>query len=246
VLHFHNVSLAYADGPVLSGFDFTVAPGEVVVLLGRSGCGKTTLLRLASGLAAPAQGRISNAFRRTSMVFQEPRLLPWSSALDNVVFALKATGLPDRACRLRAAVLLDRFGFTAADQRKLPAELSGGMQNRVAIARALVVEPDLVLMDEPFAALDIGLRRDLQDLVRDTVARARLAVLFVTHDITEAVRLADRLVVLSPRPARIVYEQRGAPVVDPVAIHQAAGALLEVPAVRTALLAPAGAAAAAS
>ncbi|MTW14764.1 ATP-binding cassette domain-containing protein [Rhodoplanes serenus] len=237
MLRFERVGLRYADGPVLAGFDLAVAPGELVVLLGPSGCGKTTLLRLAARLAAPSTGRVVNRFARTAVVFQEPRLLPWWSALDNVAFALAARGVAPAERRGRAAALLGRLGFSTADLRKRPAALSGGMQGRTAIARALVVEPDLVLMDEPFAALDVGLRRDLQDLVRGAVDRDGAAVLFVTHDVTEAVRMADRLVVLSRRPARVVHDVRTRPEASPAAIHRAAAALLDTPAVRAALLA---------
>ncbi|EJW13525.1 ABC transporter related protein [Rhodovulum sp. PH10] len=236
MLRFDKISLGFGDGPVLKNFSLEVLPGEVVVLLGRSGCGKTTLLRLAAGLLRPDAGRVANGFSRTAVVFQEPRLLPWSSARENVAFALAARGVPPAERDACAKALLARFGFAAADMEKRPLALSGGMQSRVAIARALVVEPDLVLMDEPFAALDIGLRRDLQDLVRETVESTRRAVLFVTHDVTEAVRLADRLVVLSPRPAKIVHEARTVPVVDPARIHMAAAALLDRPEVSGALM----------
>ncbi|NVO15182.1 MAG: ATP-binding cassette domain-containing protein [Rhodoplanes sp.] len=237
MLRFENVTLRYGDGPVLAGFDLAIAPGELVVLLGPSGCGKTSLLRLACGLARASHGRIANTFARTAVVFQEPRLLPWWSALDNAAFGLAANGVRTAERRARAAALLGRFGFSATDLHKRPPALSGGMQGRVAIARALMVAPDLVLMDEPFAALDVGLRRDLQDVVRAAVTETGLAALFVTHDVTEAVRLADRLVVLSPRPARVVHDERTSPVDAPSKIHLAAAALLDRPAVRDALLA---------
>nr|WP_284701268.1 ATP-binding cassette domain-containing protein [Rhodoplanes tepidamans] len=239
-MRFDEVTLRWGDGPVLERFDLAVAPGEVAVLLGPSGCGKTSLLRLASGLVRPSGGRVVNGFRRTAVVFQEPRLLPWWSARDNVAFALLAQGVSRDAAREKAGGLLGRFGFSAADCAKRPDALSGGMQSRVAVARALAATPDLVLMDEPFAALDVGLRRDLQDLVRGAVSDTGLAALFVTHDVTEAVRLADRLLVLSARPARIVHDERVAPVAEPSAIHRAAAALLDRPAVRAALLGPGG------
>ena len=237
MLIFDNVTLNFADGPVFERLDLTVEPGQLVALLGPSGCGKTRALKIAAGLIKPTGGRIENRFRRTAIVFQEPRLLPWANARDNAAFALAAMGIERAVSRVRAAELLTSFGFAPADLAKRPAELSGGMQSRVAIARAYAVEPDLVLMDEPFAALDVGLRRDLQDLVRDAVERRGAAVLFVTHDVTEAVRLADRIMVLSPRPARVVYEIGSAPITDPAVIHKAAAALLEKPPVRAALLA---------
>jgi NitT/TauT family transport system ATP-binding protein len=237
MLTFSGVALGFGDGPVFDRLDLTIEPGRLAALLGRSGCGKTTALRLAAGLVRPGAGRIDNRFRRTAMVFQEPRLLPWASARDNAAFGLAALGVAREERRARAAELLTTFGFAPADLDKRPAQLSGGMQSRVAIARAFAIEPDLVLMDEPFVALDVGLRRDLQDLVRETVDRRGSAVLFVTHDVTEAIRLADRILVLSPRPARVVLDRPAAPLADPAAIHAAASALLADGAVRAALFA---------
>ncbi|BBF93119.1 ABC transporter ATP-binding protein [Blastochloris tepida] len=236
MLAFDGVTVDFGDGPVFDRLDLAVAPGRLVALLGRSGCGKTTSLRLAAGLVAPASGRVENRFRRTATVFQEPRLLPWADATDNAAFGLAALGVGRDERRARAAGLLTGFGFAPGDLGKRPAELSGGMQSRVAIARAFAVEPDLVLMDEPFAALDVGLRRELQDLVREAVERRGTAALFVTHDVTEAIRLADRILVLSPRPARVVLDAAAAPTADPAAIHAAAASFLALPAVRGALL----------
>lgn len=237
MLTFRNVTLDFGDGPVFDHFDLAIAPGRLAALLGRSGCGKTTALRLAAGLVKPDTGHVDNRFGRTAMVFQEPRLLPWASARDNAAFGLAARGVPREARRARAEALLTAFGFARADLDKRPCQLSGGMQSRVAIARAFATEPDLVLMDEPFVALDVGLRRDLQDLVRQTVDRRGSAVLFVTHDVTEAIRLADRILVLSPRPARVVLDRPATPLGDPAAIHAAASALLADVAARSALFA---------
>ncbi len=238
MLRLGDVRLDFADGPVLAGIDLAVRPGELVVLLGRSGCGKTTLLRLAAGVLAPTGGQVENAFRDAAMVFQEPRLLPWADARDNAAFGFKARGLPAAARRAMAEEILIRLGFGPGDLHKRPPALSGGMQQRVAIARALALAPDLVLMDEPFAALDVGLRAELQRIVRAEVERAGMAALFVTHDITEAVRLADRIVVLSPRPARVVAQIEQRPATAPDAVYAAAAELLRRPEVADALAPP--------
>jgi NitT/TauT family transport system ATP-binding protein len=225
----------FGPQPVLDRIDLTVAPGEFVVVIGASGCGKTTLLRLAAGALAPSTGRVENHFSRTACVFQEPRLLPWRDAIDNAGFGLKALGLDGPNRRARAADILTRLGFSAADLRKRPAALSGGMAQRVALARALAIAPDLLLMDEPFGALDIGTRRRMQDLTRQEAEQAGMAVLFVTHDIAEALRLASRIVVLSPQPGQIVANFAHAPLRDPAEIFKAASVLLKRPEIEAAL-----------
>ena len=224
---------------ILAGIDLKVRAGELVVLLGPSGCGKTSLLRIAAGMAQPASGRGENGFSRVAMVFQDPRLLPWADARDNAAFGLKAAGVARAERRAVAAAILMRLGFCAADLGKRPAQLSGGMLQRVAIARAFALAPDLVLMDEPFSALDVGLRQDLQALLRAEVEEAGAAVLFVTHDVTEAVRLADRIVVFSPRPARVVADIPQVPMLASVsAAYDASAALLRRPEVAAALAPP--------
>lgn len=216
MLAFENVSYDVGAGPILADVDLSVSRGELVVLLGPSGVGKTTILRLAAGFLRPNRGRVANEGLRTAMVFQEPHLLPWESALDNAALPLEANGRSRREARGAARHWLLRLGFGRDDLDKRPAELSGGMQARVAIARAFVVAPDVVLLDEPFAALDPARRRSLQGLLRDLVEESGVSALFVTHDPGEAVRLADRIAILTGRPARIVAEIAATPIADPV------------------------------
>jgi NitT/TauT family transport system ATP-binding protein len=235
MLRFEDIALSFGATKVIDGLDLEVRAGELVVMLGRSGCGKTSALRIAAGLVPPTRGRILNTFTRTACVFQEPRLLPWASARDNAAFAMKALGLKRAERDARASALLRRFGLEETDLDKRPRELSGGMAQRVATARALAIEPELVLMDEPFGALDAGFRRDMQDIVRKIAREERVTVLFVTHDVTEAVRLADRIIVMSPSSARVVADIANTPPGSQPGVYEAAAALLRHPAVIGAL-----------
>lgn len=228
---------------VLDQVGLTLTSGEIVGLLGRSGSGKSTLLRSIAGLIQPSQGEITFEGAKVTgtpdgiaMVFQSFALFPWLTVLQNVELGLEAQGVSPAERRQRALSAIDLIGLDGFESA-YPKELSGGMRQRVGLARALVVHPKVLLMDEPFSALDVGLRQDLQGLVRTEVERARTAVLFVTHDITEAVRLADRIVVLSARPSRVVADVRHAPVSTPSAIYEAAAALLRRPDVGPALVA---------
>ena len=189
----------YGDRIVLQGLDLQIARGEFVALLGESGCGKTTLLRALAGLD-PIQGGRIDAPRRPAVVFQEHRLLPWDALWANV-----ALGLPGPAIRERAAAALTEVGL--GDRLDdWPRNLSGGQAQRVALARALVQEPELLLLDEPFAALDALTRIRMHALVKRLVARHRPGVLLVTHDVDEAIMLADRILVM--RRGAIAFEHR--------------------------------------
>lgn len=182
---------AFGDKVVLDGVDLEIRRGEFVVLLGPSGTGKTTLLRLLTGLEKPDSGQVLVPSRRTT-VYQEPRLIPSKRVLGNVTVGQpRSADTRDRGTQALAEVNLD------GKARQWPATLSGGEAQRVALARALVREPELLLLDEPFAALDALTRLQMQDPVGDLVARHRPAVLLVTHDVDEAVRLADRVLILN-------------------------------------------------
>lgn len=205
-LHLHQVGHRFALTEVLAGIDLELAAGETVALVGPSGCGKTTLLNLVAGLLVCTEGRIDNRFSSVACMFQQPRLLPWKSAADNIALGLKARGIGRTERMQRAEALGLAMGLSKDDLRKFPHTLSGGMQSRVALARALALEPDLLLLDEPFSALDIGLKAELYALLLDQVVARSSAVLMITHDLMEAVRLADRIVMMAPQPGRIVRE----------------------------------------
>ena len=208
VLELRDIGHSYFGRTVLDRIDLAVGPGEVVALVGPSGCGKSTLVHIAAGVMEARRGRVERAYRRHGMVFQGPRLLPWATALENIAYPLRISGVRrgERAQRARAAA--ERVAFDAADLGKFPVELSGGMQQRVAIARALVVDPDFIFFDEPFTALDAALKRRMQDLVIDASRAAHFAALFVTHDLIEAARIAHRILVLDVAGRGVAGERR--------------------------------------
>ncbi|WP_127499760.1 ABC transporter ATP-binding protein [Actinoplanes solisilvae] len=186
-----------------------VADGEFVAIVGRSGCGKSTLLRLIAGLLPPTGGRVDVGGERVvkprrdvSMMFQRPALLPWRTVLDNVLLPVQIFGFRKAEYRDRAEQLLALTGLTGFEKR-LPHELSGGMQQRVALCRALIARPQVMLMDEPFSALDPLIREELSVELQRIHMEQEATTVFVTHSIDEAVLLADRVVVLSPRPGRV-------------------------------------------
>ena len=191
-----GVTRTFADREVLRGLDISIAPGEFAALLGRSGTGKSTLLRILGGLDPDYGGEVLVPQRR-AVVFQEPRLLPWQRVLPNVALGLKPSGPNERGLlRERSISALSEVGL-ASHARAWPVTLSGGEAERVALARALVREPQLMLLDEPFGALDALTRARMHGLLQDLCARHRPAVLLVTHDVDEAILLADRVLVLT-------------------------------------------------
>jgi NitT/TauT family transport system ATP-binding protein len=187
----------------LDGVSLSVAPGQFVCLIGASGCGKSTLLSLVAGLDVPTSGQVNTGGRKVALMFQEPALFPWLTAAKNVEIPLRAAGVPKAQRRERVAELLDLVQLGAfAD--KLPHQLSGGMRQRVALARSLAQEADVLLMDEPFGALDAMTRDLLHEVLEGIWRRRQLTILFVTHEVREAVRLGDRVVLLSSRPGRVI------------------------------------------
>ncbi len=203
-----GVSKVYGRGRAavhaLDQVSLAAAPGEFTCLIGASGCGKSTLLSLVAGLDTPTAGEISVG-GRVAFMFQEPGLFPWLTAAGNVELALRARGAGKAERRKRAAELLETVHLGGFG-RKRPHELSGGMRQRVALARALAQDADVLLMDEPFGALDAMTRDFLHDELDLVCAGRNLTVLFVTHNVREAVRLGDRVVLLSSRPGRVIAE----------------------------------------
>ena len=202
-----QLRIAYGES-LAAEVDLDVDPGEIVVLLGPSGCGKSTILRAMAGLLTPIGGTAEvdggavGTGAQCAMVFQEDALLPWRTARKNVEFALRLRGVPRGRRRPEALELLNQVGLNDFGDH-LPGALSGGMRQRVQLARTLAAQPRVLLMDEPFGALDAQTRADMQRLLISVWQRHKTTVLFVTHDVDEALLLADRIVLLTTRPARI-------------------------------------------
>ena len=205
-----NLSKQFGDKTVLEDINFSMQSGEFVTFVGSSGCGKSTLLRLIAGLDQPSSGQIhvdgspvEGPGPDRGMVFQKYSLYPWLNAADNVSFGMRLQGMTSNDVRDRTAYFLEVVGLQDA-ATKLPRELSGGMQQRVAIARALATNPSVLLLDEPFGALDLQIRETMQDFLLNLWQRTGLTVLLITHDVEEALVLAQRVHVLAPNPGRII------------------------------------------
>jgi NitT/TauT family transport system ATP-binding protein len=198
-----DVGQRFGDLVALDGVSLRVAPGEVVAVVGPSGCGKTSLLEIVCGLAAPASGRVET--EPAVLMPQRDALLPWLSALDNAALPLRIAGRPRDEARAAARPVLDALGLEGFASAR-PHELSGGMRQRVAFARTLLAGRPVLCLDEPFGALDAITRAEAQSWLARALEREPRAVLLVTHDVEEALVLADRVVVLSPRPGRVVAD----------------------------------------
>jgi ABC-type nitrate/sulfonate/bicarbonate transport system ATPase subunit len=202
-----NVSRTFAtrrgELPAVSGMSLSAEPGEIVAVVGPSGCGKTTLLEMICGLQAPDAGNVTSA--PAALMPQRDLLLPWLTALDNAALAMRVRGVDRKQAQAAAAPWLERFGLAGFDQTR-PAELSGGMRQRVSFLRTLLAGKPVLALDEPFASLDAITRAEMQGWLGQVLASEPRTVVLVTHDVEEAVVLADRVVVMSPRPGRSVAE----------------------------------------
>ena len=204
-----QVEVAYGSCAALGPFSLRLEPGEIVALVGPSGCGKSTALRLLAGLEAPTRGRVERLAGRgqASVVFQAPTLMPWATVAENVSLPLLLTGADAQTLFDEVPYQLERVGLAAFDKAK-PAQLSGGMAMRVSLARALVTHPRLLLLDEPFAALDEITRRELAVDIHRLWDEEHPTIVFVTHNVEEAVFMASRVIVMTPGPGRLKSETR--------------------------------------
>lgn len=214
-LDFHDVAVRFKSYTAVRNVTLSIADGEFVSVVGPTGCGKSTLLNVAAGLLAPAEGRVdvfgaplSKLNRHAGYMFQADSLMPWFSALDNVTLGLEFRGESRRRCREHAQGWLARVGLSG-HEHKYPHQMSGGMRKRAALAQMLILDPKILLMDEPFSALDIQTRQLMENELLDLWQGDRKSVMFITHDLEEAISLSDRVVVLSAGPAaRVVGEFR--------------------------------------
>ncbi|TCJ04711.1 ABC transporter ATP-binding protein [Cytobacillus praedii] len=205
LLEFNSVSVSFYEEKVIENLSFSLKQGDVIALLGPSGCGKTTILNITSGLIDPTRGKVSLHTKKFGYVFQEPRLLPWRTVIDNILFVMREKNKTDKkqkAIEILRMVSLDHVA------NYYPSKLSGGMKQRVSIARALATHPELILMDEPFSALDPKLKYELQQDVIQLIDENHIGIIYVTHDPLEALRLADRIVVLSSQGCSIIHEMK--------------------------------------
>lgn len=199
-----HIYYQYNHSLILDGVNFSLEPGTILCLTGPSGCGKTTLLRIAAGLISPTGGVVKRGFACTAYVFQEARLLPWQTTQANLAFGLKAKGIAKQERDRISKYIAKQLGLEQV-LNHYPHQLSGGMQQRVSLGRALAINPDLLLLDEPFNGLDVGRRREFQAILLKLLQERHIAACIVSHDLAEAVRLGDRILFMSPSPSRIIH-----------------------------------------
>lgn len=211
-LAFKNIEKHFGDLRVVERFDREVAPGELIALVGPSGCGKSTILHIAAGLEKPTHGQViadgqvvSGPDPRRMLMFQENALYPWLTLVQNVAMALELQKVPKREAHQQALAWLDKVQLKGFEDY-FPHQVSGGMRQRAALARAFISHPEVLLLDEPFGALDALTRMTLQDALRSLIHETKPTVLLVTHDVDEALFLADRILVFSARPSRVLKE----------------------------------------
>ena len=195
-----NVNFSFGFKEILKDISFTLEKGKIISIVGPSGGGKTTLLHLCSKLLKLDEGEIKNSFISSSFAFQEARLLPWKNVIDNIALGLRAKNIKKEKANDLAKNIALKFGLQIDDFEKFPKDLSGGMKQRVSFARALVLNPSVLFLDEPFSALDIGLKKELQSLLIEEINTNKLSILFITHDLMEAIKLSDEILVLKAEP----------------------------------------------
>ncbi len=198
-----ELNFYYGFTQILKEIDFSLEEGKIISIVGPSGGGKTTLLKLCAGLLDVTEGEIENSFSSSAFAFQDPRLLPWKTSLENIMMPLHVK-MKESELKEKATELALKFGLERSDLVKYPQDLSGGMRQRVSFARALIGEPKLLFLDEPFSALDIGLKKELQSFVLEACERQKMSVLFITHDVMEAIKLSDTILLLKSDPGEIV------------------------------------------